>query len=130
MLRVSDEEVDGSLRSGVTHIVEDSSHPSMTVRAVVAVWARPPSVITAPFDDLRFREILNACDSLCPIRPVLPGCRHLSSLQAKNFFSAGEIGLERRSLERKPQYLCYRLVYYGYCIRSGDSGRDIPCEGH
>jgi hypothetical protein len=109
MLRVPDEEVDGSLRSGITHIVKDSSHPSMTVRAVVAVRAGPPFVITAPFDDLRFREILNARDPLCSIRPVLPGCRHPSSLQAKNFFSPGEIGLERRSLERKSQYLCYRL---------------------
>jgi hypothetical protein len=99
MLRVLDEEVDGPLRSGVTHIVEDSPHSSMAVRAVVAVRAGPLPVVAASFDDLRFRQILNACDPLGPIRPVLPGCRHLSSLQEKNFFSPGEIGLERRSLE-------------------------------
>ena len=109
MLRVPDEEVNRSLGSGVTHIVEDSCHPFMTVRAVVAVRATPSLVVAAPSDDLRFRQILNAGDPLCPIRPVLPGCRHPSSLQAKNFFSPGEIGMERRSLEINPQYLCYSL---------------------
>jgi hypothetical protein len=97
MLREPDVEIHRSFRSGVAHVVEDSIHPSVSVRAVVAVRAEPVFVVTAAFDDLRVGKVRNARDPLCSIRSVLPGCGHLSSLQAKNFFSPEEIGSERPS---------------------------------
>jgi len=92
MLRVPDVEIHRAFRSGVAHVVEDSFHLSVPVRAVVAVRAGPAFVVTAAFDDLRLGKVLNARDPLCSIGSVLSGCGHLSSLQAKNFFSPEEIG--------------------------------------
>ncbi len=94
MLREPDVEIHWSFRSRVAHVVEDSFHPSVAVSAVVADRACPPFVVTAAFDDLWFGKVLNARNPLCSIRLVLPGCGHLSSLQAKNFFSPEKIGRE------------------------------------
>ncbi len=95
MLGEPDVKIHRSFRSGVAYVVENPFHPSVPVRAVAAVRAAPVSIVAATLDDLRLGEILNARDPLCSIRSVLPGCGHLSSLQAKNFSSPGEIGLKR-----------------------------------
>jgi hypothetical protein len=97
MLREPDMEIHRSFRSRVANIVEDSLHPSVAVSAVVAGWAGSPFVVTAAFDDLRLGKVLNARDPLCSIPLVFSGCGHLSSLQAKNFFSPERIGRKRPS---------------------------------
>jgi len=61
---------------------------------VVATRAQPAFEVTAALENLRLGEVLNARDSLCPIRSVLSGARHLSSLQARYIFLPEEIGLE------------------------------------
>jgi len=95
MLGVPDVDIDGPFGSRVAKIVEDPILALVAVGTPVTVRTRPAPVVAAALDELRLREVLNALDPLCSIRTVLPGCGHFSSLQAKNFFSPGEIGSVR-----------------------------------
>ncbi len=97
MLGVPDMEIHRSFRSRVPHVVEDSFHPAVSVRAVVTAGARLALVVTAALDDLRPGKVLYARDPLGSIRSVLSRCGHRSSPQARNGFLPEKIGPESRS---------------------------------
>lgn len=92
MLGVPDVEIHRAFRSRIPHVVEDSFHPAMSVRAVVTTRARLAFVVTAARDDLRPGKILNTRDPFGSIRLVLSGCGHLLVLQARNGFLPEKIG--------------------------------------
>jgi hypothetical protein len=104
-------EIHRSFRPRVTDIVKDSFHSSVPVGAVVATRTRPALEVTTALDELRLGKVLNTRYPLCSIRSVLPGCGHLSSLQARSFFLPEEIGLKGPPTEENPQYLSYSLDY-------------------
>jgi hypothetical protein len=76
MLRVRDLNVNGSLRPGVSQIVEQAPHALVAVSTMATVRTGPAFEVPAPRDLPGLGKVLNTRDPLGSTRSVVPRCGH------------------------------------------------------
>lgn len=105
MLRVRDLNVNGSLRPGVSQIVEQAPHALVAVGTVATVRTGPAFEVPAPRDLPGLGKVLNTRDPLGSIRSVVPRCGHFFLSTQVTSSHLEKSAVEGRYLRKNPVFI-------------------------